>query len=516
MSDQVSSIQIDTAGITLPAHFVDNFDVYFDKQHVWSFAAAELPVRGDGTRKISWPRAMSNWLEGPSLISLRVGERELCATEVRFTDREGRVNFIDEYGIPVMIDKWGLIQRPFSGRDPAVVTQMLDITEQIIEIVREECGVQCWLAFGSLLGAAREGGVIAFDSDVDLAYLSDKTSPVELNLEMYDIARALRRRGLRVLSKSGAFVTVLFDAPDGAEGSVDIYSTFVFDGNLYETATVRSPVPASEIVPLRTIAFEGRQLPVPHNFERLLEESYGPNWRVPDPAFKHLPGPEITRRFDDWFGSLMKQRRDWERFVRRRPDEDLDRPTDFQVWVQQQIPADAEVFDLGAGLGNNSLAFARAGHAVVAADFTRFTFRRAATKAKEEKLTLRFISINLRSLRNTLSGMARVAHWMAKPRVLFAAGVIDALDNESRWNFQQLLKHFGRPGDQAFLEFSPGPLAKHDPWKGGRRTPVDLRQVLDWLHAAGLVVEVSQAGGPAIDGRPTHRIRARYAPRRAQ
>ena len=112
MSDQVSSIQIDTAGITVPAHFVDNFDVYFDKQHVWSFAAAELPVRGDGTRKISWPRAMSNWLEGPSLISLRVGERELCATEVRFTDREGRVNFIDEYGIPVMIDKWGLIQRP--------------------------------------------------------------------------------------------------------------------------------------------------------------------------------------------------------------------------------------------------------------------------------------------------------------------------------------------------------------------------------------------------------------------
>ncbi|MEZ5160170.1 MAG: hypothetical protein R2709_05065 [Marmoricola sp.] len=56
---------------------------------------------------------------------------------------------------------------------------------------------------------------------------------------------------------------------------------------------------------------------------------------------------------------------------------------------------------------------------------------------------------------------------MAKPRVLFAAGVIDALDNESRWDFQQLLKHFGRPGDQAFLEFSPGPLAKHDPWKGG-------------------------------------------------
>ncbi|HMU35730.1 MAG TPA: hypothetical protein PKA04_02785, partial [Marmoricola sp.] len=170
----------------------------------------------------------------------------------------------------------------------------------------------------------------------------------------------------------------------------------------------------------------------------------------------------------------------------------------------------------GAGLGNNTLAFARAGHAVVAADFARFTFRRAATRAKEEELAVRFISINLRSLRNTLSGLARVAHWMAKPRVLFAAGVIDALDNESRWNFQQLLKHFGRPDDLVFLEFSPGPVGKHDPWKGGRRTPIDLGQVLDWLHAAGLVVEASMVGGPAIDGRPTHRIRARYAPRSAQ
>ncbi len=510
MSDPVTSIRISATGITLPAHLVNNYDVYFDKLHVWSFSSDEFPTNQRGERVVAWPRAMSNWLEGPSLISLRIGDDQVHAEEVRFTDREGRVNFIDEHGIPVMIDKWGLIQRPFSGRDPAVVTQMLDITEQIISILKQECAVECWLAFGSLLGAAREGGVIAFDSDVDLAYLSTKQSPVELNLEMFAIARALRRHGLRVLAKSGAFVTVLFDAPDGAEGSVDIYTTFILDGNLYETATVRAPIPASEIVPLGAISFEGRQLPVPRNVERLLEASYGPGWRVPDPSFRHLPGPEITDRFDAWFGSLMKQRRDWERFIRRRPDEDIDDPSDFVTWTSDRIPARAAILDLGAGLGHNALAFARAGHQVVAADFARFTFRRAAARANQDGLVVHFVNLNLRSLRNTLSGLARIAHWQPGHRVLFIAGLIEALDEDGRYNLRLLLKHYGRPGDQIFVEFAPGELVKHDPWRGGRRFRIEIHQVRDWLREAGAIIEASEPGPPGIDGRPTHRIQARY------
>lgn len=516
MSDPVTSIQINTTGITLPGRLVENYDVYFDKLHVWSFSSGELPIRQDGTRAVAWPRAMSNWLEGPSRISLRVGAVEVHAEEVRFSDREGRVNFIDEYGIPVMIDKWGLIQRPFSGRDPAVVTQMLDITEKIIAILRDECGVDCWLAFGSLLGAAREGGVIAFDSDVDLAYLSQKQSPVELNLEIYDITRALRRHGLRVLCKSGAFVTVLFDAPDGADGSVDIYTTFILDGNLYETATVRAPIPASDILPLGKVPFEGRELPVPRNVERLLEASYGPGWRVPDPSFRHLPGPEINKRFEPWFGSLMKNRRDWERFIRRRPDTDLDQPSEFVSWVSSRIPENADILDLGAGLAHNALAFARAGHSVVAADYARFTFRRATEQARSEGLDVKFINLNLRSLRNTLSGLARIVRWQPGPRVLFCSGLIESLDSAARLNLRQLLKYYGRPGDQIFLEFSPGSPAKHDPWQGGARVRVEIADVHAWLREAGAVIEESATGGIAIDGRPTHRIRARCGTARTE
>lgn len=212
----------------------------------------------------------------------------------------------------------------------------------------------------------------------------------------------------------------------------------------------------------------------------------------------------------------MKNRRDWERFIRRRPDTDLDQPSEFVSWVSSRIPENADILDLGAGLAHNALAFARAGHSVVAADYARFTFRRATEQARSEGLDVKFINLNLRSLRNTLSGLARIVRWQPGPRVLFCSGLIESLDSAARLNLRQLLKYYGRPGDQIFLEFSPGSPAKHDPWQGGARVRVEIADVHAWLREAGAVIEESATGGIAIDGRPTHRIRARCGTARTE
>ena len=114
-----------------------------------------------------------------------------------------------------MIDKWGLLQRPFSGRDSSVVEQMVEVTDQILDVMARECGVQGWIAFGTLLGAAREGKVIGHDSDIDLAYLSEKPTPAEMAQELYEHRPRPAPLGLRVLPKSGSFITVVFTSPDG-------------------------------------------------------------------------------------------------------------------------------------------------------------------------------------------------------------------------------------------------------------------------------------------------------------
>ena len=144
-----------------------------------------------------------------------------------------------------------------------------------------------------------------------------------MTVELYDVARALRRHGMTVQNKSGSFITVVFPVPDGSKASIDVYTCFYVGDLLYETATVRAVVPRWAIEPLTELEFEGRMLPAPADPAGMLEVSYGPGWRVPDPSFRHEPGPEITDRFDGWFGSLMRNRRDWERYLT-----DLDKDPD--------------------------------------------------------------------------------------------------------------------------------------------------------------------------------------------
>ena len=48
---------------------------------------------------------------------------------------------------------------------------MLDAIDEVIKALRE-VGIDAFLAYGTLLGAYREGKVIGNDSDADLGYVS--------------------------------------------------------------------------------------------------------------------------------------------------------------------------------------------------------------------------------------------------------------------------------------------------------------------------------------------------------
>ena len=294
----VADVRVDDAGLHLEPGFTGSGDVFFDDHHAWSFSAGEGGRGGDEVL-VEWPKRMTRWLNGSSVVRVVSGDDEIFAGEVSFGDGKGRVEFVDKDGIPVMIDKWGLLQRPFSGRDPSVVEQMVEVTSEILDVMERECGVRGWIAFGTLLGAAREGRVIGHDSDIDLAYLSEKPTPSEMVTELYDVARALRRHDLAVQHKSGSFITVVFKSPDGGTASIDIYTCFHVGDLLYETATVRAPVPPSAIVPLTELEFEGRMLPAPAHPDRMLAVSYGPRLAGARPVVQAHPrtgGDRALRR----------------------------------------------------------------------------------------------------------------------------------------------------------------------------------------------------------------------------
>ena len=504
-------MRVDDSGLRFPAGFEGSGDVLFDGHMAWSFTAEP---RGDEEVFVPWPKRMKRWLEGSSTVQVVSGEAEVFRGEVSFGTGEGRVRFVDKDGIPVMIDKWGLLQRPFSGRDSSVVEQMVDVTNQILDVMESECGVEGWIAFGTLLGAAREGKVIGHDSDIDLAYLSEKSTPAEMVLELYAVARALRRHGMKVLNKSGAFITVVFTSPDGGMSSIDIYTCFYVGDLLYETATVRQAVPRSAILPLTEMEFEGRMLPAPADADAMLAVSYGPGWRVPDPSFRHEPGPEITTRFDGWFSSLMRQRRDWERYLADLVQDDDHEAAAFADWVADRLPEETRVVEVGAGTGRDALHLAERGFHVLALDYARQSLRKPARQAKRRNLPAGFDSMNLYDLRDVLTRGAMIARDRHDRHAVYARELLETLDPDGADNFWRFTQMVLRRGGRAYLEGVA--LSRRDAGElraergGGRLRPVDPRVVEGRAtRAGGRVVhrEGFLAAGAAAAGGPPARWR---------
>ncbi|GAB2754071.1 hypothetical protein GCM10027020_02660 [Nocardioides salsibiostraticola] len=511
MSVSAGEVQVDDEGLHFADGFHGNGDVYFDEHHAWSFSAED--DEGGPVSHVRWPKRMVRWLNGTATVQIRHEDDVIFEGQVVFGDGEGRVRFVDKAGIPVMIDKWGLLQRPFSGRDSSVVDQMVEVTTRILDVMEAECGVEGWIAFGTLLGAAREGGVIGHDSDIDLAYLSEQATPAAMAKELYDISRALRRHGMTVLNKSGAFITVVFSSPDGAMASIDVYTCFYIEDRLHETATVRQVVPRSAIVPLIEMEFEGQSLPAPADPDAMLAVSYGPGWRVPDPSFRHEPGPEIVERFDGWFSSLMRQRRDWERFLADQAQAADLEPSDFASLAAEHLPTEARVIDVGAGTGQDALLLARRGYNVVGLDYARQSLRAPKRTARAESLPAKFDHMNLYDLRDVMTRAALVSRGSREPAI-YAREVLETLDPDGLENFWRFVTIVLRSGGRLLLEGwarSPSESTAHRAEiGGGRLRPLDPQEAEEAVIRAGGVIDVRDgfpAGSAAVTGGPAARWR---------
>lgn len=502
-------VRADDDGLHLPASMAGSFDVLFDGEAVWSFTLDDETPRRRGHWFVRWPRAMRRWLDGRAELELRESVPETADAhpawwplgEVRFGSGNGPIRFVDAEDRPVVIDKWGIVQRPFSSRGGSVTAELARRTREVIDILREDCGLEAWMAFGTLLGAARTGGAIGHDSDSDLLYLSEKSTPAEINLECYQIMRALTRRGLDATLKSGSFVTVLVPGPDGAPLGIDVYACFYVDGVLHETATLRERVPREAILPLRTLPFEGLELPAPADPGALLAASYGPGWRVPDPSFRHEPDKGTVARFEGWFGNMMTARRGWEAWWHEH--QDLEPASELANRVLADHPDPVSVLEIGAGNGSDTVAMARERHRVNAFDYARRSFRAANAVTREENLPVRFGVSNLYDLRDSLTLAALQVRRPRPPRVLFARFVLGSIHPRGLEAFWRLAGTCLRGGGRLYLEFSDEPDPdRDDPQRlYPLRFDVDPDDVHARLARAGARVLVAdRARRPAPDG----------------
>jgi SAM-dependent methyltransferase len=309
---------------------------------------------------------------------------------------------------------------------------LLDAVEDILRLLNES-GVAAFPAYGTLLGAVRDGAVIGHDSDADLGYLSRFSSPVDVMRESFRLQRVLERAGHRTVRYSGGAIKVEVAEKDGLVRGVDVFAGFLHDGHLALMGELYVPFEREWLLPLGTIELEGRTLTVPAEPERLLEATYGPSWRVPDPAFSFEKTVDTERRLSNWFRGTRVHRAEWERRYSMGPFElpARMRPHPTARMLSRSEEPGTTVIDLGCGRGQDAYWLAGRGFPTYAFDFAPTGYAAIESAAAADERPVTFHVLNLLDLRHSLSWGARLSR-LEGPRAILARHVLDATNIRGR------------------------------------------------------------------------------------
>jgi hypothetical protein len=214
-------------------------------------------------------------------------------------------------------------------------------------------------------------------------------------------------------------------------------------------------LPRDTVLPLTTVELMGRQLPAPGRSELLLEATYGPRWRVPDPSFRYETPRWLTRRLAGWFGGVSLGRKFWDGFAVRGALEVPSEPTPFARWVADTHPGDRLLVDIGTGTARDAIWFAEEhGREVLALDYAhgmlRHGRRRLQNSAAADRVDL--VDLNLYDIRQVLSLGAQLSRAEAPPD-LYARFTFHDLAPGGRDNVLRLASMTLRRGGLLFLEF---------------------------------------------------------------
>jgi len=480
---------VDRDGVRVPAEQQTVVDVLFDDTWVWSFNA-ERDAHPDGdTRLARWPVNLRPFLRGTGHVTVkeRFGDRTLFDGDYAFDDSDARVSIVDSQGRPLIVDKGGDMQCGFAERGKPTVDALLDAISDVLTRMRDEGGVDAFLAFGALLGAVRDGHFIPHDSDADVAYLSRHTSPVDVARESFELERIMIRAGYWTWRFSAGDFKVIVPDPEGGR-AIDVFAGFVVDGTFYLMPEVHArDFDSNVILPIGEIELEGRTVPAPANPEALLEITYGPHWRIPDPSFKFETPDWVRRRMDGWTrGNTLNRGHWWPFYFGQSSSVVSEKPSPFAQWVHEREPDSAAIVDIGSGTGRDSLWFARQGHEVLGLDYIPAATEKAGKVATSEDLPAQFQTFNLYDIRQVLATGGELAH-RADPPTLYGRFLIHALEDFGRHNLWRVASMCLRRGGRFYLEFRTGQDAEAEKEFGEH-----FRKYLD---ADIVIAEIEERGG---------------------
>ncbi len=424
--------RIDARGLLLGSPRERLVDVSFDGRRIWSFWVVRDGERCDDGFDLAWPKPLRPFLDGVTEVTMTDpgSDAVLFSQTVRFGEREDRIEVVNPAGRPLAIDKSLKLVETFDNRDATHVEPLLDAIAEVLGALKE-VGLDAFLAYGTALGAIRDGGLIGHDSDADLGYVSTYDHPVDVIRESFRVQRALTDMGYHVTRYSAIALKVHVEESDGLDRGLDVFGGFMRDGIFYLMGEIAVPFRREWIYPLGTASLEGREFPVPADADRFLTATYGPCWRVPDPAYKFTTPASTVALFNGWFRGMRSGRVGWYAYHRRTAGRKPSVSTVAREVAERHLDL-ATYVDIGCGRGTDVGWFADRGASAIGLDFQPFAYQVEAERRADDPRA-HFELFNLLELRHVLA----VSAWVARtpgPRAVGCVHVVERLGRRGRLN----------------------------------------------------------------------------------
>ncbi len=154
-----------------------------------------------------------------------------------------------------------------------------DVAHDLTSLTPNVC-----FGFGAALAVVRENDLIPHDDDLDLIIAFEPQEAANLPAALERVAEHLTPLGYAV---SGEFFAHCHVRSPGRGKKIDVFVGLIEGDEVSWHPGPRTALHRADVFPASTGSVFGVEVPLPADPEGYLASQYGPDWRTPDPNFKH-------------------------------------------------------------------------------------------------------------------------------------------------------------------------------------------------------------------------------------